>query len=286
MRTPSGRRPTATTLQGLARAAMTLIALACLGVGAALSQMEREAPWPSEVFNPKPRENVAGQFDYYTLVMSWSPTHCVTASPGSSDQQCARQDGLRYGFVLHGLWPQYEKGYPEACRIRRKPFVPQPVIDSMLDIMPSGGLVIHEYKLHGTCSGLDPAAYYMVARRAFSSVRIPERFRNPFEPQYVSPRDVEQEFMRANPWLRPEMISVGCSGAGNRLRDVRICLTRDGKGRACGDNENQGKMCRADRMHVPPVRSTRRANAAGKTIEPPRDKGLPRPRIIESPGRF
>jgi ribonuclease T2 len=262
-------------------------ALAPLIAGQVAAQSLHDAPWPSDYFNPKSQPNVPGKFDYYTLVMSWSPTHCVTAEEGRDEQQCARVDGLRYGFVLHGLWPQYDKGYPEACRIGRRPFVPQPVINGMLDIMPSGGLVIHEYKLHGTCSGMEPAEYYKLARRAFLSVRVPERFQNPFETQFVSPREVEEEFLRANPWLKPDMIAVGCSGPGNRLRDVRVCLTREGQGRPCGENESQGEMCRADQLHVPPVRSTRRdGTSSTKTIEPQRDRGLPRPRVIESPGRM
>ena len=199
-----------------------MLAAGALLASAVHAQQLRDAPWPSDVFNQKPQANVAGKFDYYTLVMSWSPTHCVTAQEGRDEEQCARVDGLRYGFVLHGLWPQYEKGYPEACRIGRKPFVPQPVINSMLDIMPSGGLVIHEYKLHGTCSGLDPAEYYKLSRQLFTSVRVPERFKNPFEMQFTNPREIEVEFMRANPWLRPDMIAVTCGGPGNRLRDVRI----------------------------------------------------------------
>lgn len=266
-------------LKGLLAAA----ALALLGVATCAQDLHR-APWPSEVFNAKPRERVAGNFDYYTMVMSWSPTHCVSAEEGRDEEQCARLDGLRYGFVLHGLWPQYEKGYPEACPIGKKPFVPNDVIGRMLDIMPSRGLVIHEYKLHGTCSGLDPAGYYDVSRRLFKSVRIPDRFNNPFETQFMSPAEVEAEFLRANPWLRPDMIAVGCSGPGNRLRDIRICLSRDGRGRACGDNENQRKLCRADQLHVPPVRSTRRDDIMStKPIQPQRDRGLPRPRVIEAP---
>jgi len=256
-------------------------------LGAAWAQSVREAPWPSDYFNPKPRESTAGKFDYYTMVMSWSPTHCVTAEEGRDDEQCGRTDGLRYGFVLHGLWPQYEQGFPEACRIGRKPFVPQQVINSMLDIMPSRGLIIHEFKLHGTCSGLDPYKYYALSRRLFSSVRIPERFKNPYEMQFMSPRDVEAEFIRANPWLRPEMMAVSCRGPGNRLLDVRICMTREGRGRACGKNEDQSKLCRSDQLHVPPVRSTRRDDAMStQPLQPERDRGLPRPRVIESPARF
>lgn len=267
---------------------LCLAGLALASASIAIAQQSvHDAPWPSDYFNPRQRPSVAGNFDYYTMVMSWSPTHCVTAEEGRDDDQCDRRDGLRYGFILHGLWPQYESGFPEACPMGRKPFVPNDVIASMHDIMPSRGLVIHEYKLHGTCSGLEPDKYYDLSRRLFNSVRIPERFKNPFETQFVSPREVEVEFMRANPWLRPDMIAVGCSGPGNRLRDVRICLSRDGHGRACGKNEDQGKLCRADQLHVPPVRSTRRDDARSTNpLQPQRDRGLPRPRVIESPARF
>ncbi|MBI1649746.1 ribonuclease T2 family protein [Hyphomicrobium sulfonivorans] len=246
--------------------------------------------WPSNASKPKgpggmAPPNTAGAFDYYTMVMSWSPTHCSNAQEGRDDEQCARIDGHRHGFVLHGVWPQYERGYPEACRLpgRRRPFVPNEVINDMLDIMPSRGLVIHEYRTHGTCSGLDPAAYYALSRRLFNVVKIPDRFRNPFEAQFMSPEDVEAEFVRANNWLRPEMISVGCSGFGNRLRDVRICFTRNGQGRACGDNEAQNKMCRARQVNVPPVRSSpRRANTdSTPNMKPERDRGLPRPKILD-----
>ena len=147
------------------------------------------------------QRNVAGQFDYYALVLSWSPTYC--AEKGDSDRmQCNRSDGRRYSFVLHGLWPQYERGYPSECQLPRRPFVPEPVIDSMLDIMPSRGLVIHEYRTHGTCSGLDPERYFSTAHRLFDSIKIPERFRNPIQSQTVSPSDVRNEFLRANPAFR------------------------------------------------------------------------------------
>jgi ribonuclease T2 len=264
-----------------------LTALAFLAGDGAHAQEERATPWPSEVFHPQAQPNVAGKFDYYTLVMSWSPTHCVTAEVGRDEQQCQRADGQSYGFVLHGLWPQYEKGYPEACPTGRKPFVPRPVINDMLDVMPSTGLIIHEYKLHGTCSGLDPEKYYKLSRELFTHVRIPDRFQNPFETQFVAPRELVQEFMRANAWLRPNMIVVGCGGPGNRLRDVRVCLTPDGQGRACGQNEQQRNLCRADQMHVPPVRSTRREGVTkSNPLEPKRDRGLPRPRVLENPSRF
>jgi ribonuclease T2 len=229
-----------------------------LALAGCLSVQAQRAPWPSEYFNPPGPPNVAGEFDYYVLVLSWSPSFCMTAERGRDDVQCARTDGRRFGFVLHGLWPQYEQGYPLRCRTPWRPVVPGPVIDSMLDIMPGKGLVIHQYREHGTCSGLRPAQYFALARQLFRRIRIPERFLNPFEVQFVAPRRLIGEFLRANPGLGPDMISITCGGQLNRLRDVRICLTKDGRPRPCTGDGGQRTRCRADDMHVPPVRSTRR----------------------------
>ena len=210
------------------------------------------------------RQHVAGEFDYYALVLSWSPTHCSSPAGQDDDLQCKSRDGRRYAFILHGLWPQYERGYPEFCRTRRRPFVPQTLIDSMLDIMPSPRLVIHEYRKHGTCSGLEPAGYYQVSRKLFSSIRIPERYINPFETQYVSPRQLQREFIAANPQLKPDMIAISCArGPRGRLREIRVCFGKDGKPRSCGTNENPKRLCSADEMAVPPVRSTKREPNGG-----------------------
>jgi ribonuclease T2 len=202
----------------------------------------------------------AGQFDYYALVMSWSPTHCSTPDGADDAQQCSRRDGRRYAFVLHGLWPQYERGFPESCRTHGRPYVPQPVIDAMLDVMPSKGLIIHEYRKHGTCSGLAPDAYFQLARRLFQSIRIPSRYVNPFETQFVSPDDLVDDLVGSNPGLKPDMVAVSCGGPGGRLEEVRICFTREGRLRNCGANEEQRKLCRSDRVSVPPVRSTKRSD--------------------------
>ena len=238
-------------------------------------------------YGGRQQSSAPGDFDYYVLVLSWSPTYCAGLDSADRDpHQCSRRDGRRYAFVLHGLWPQYERGYPEFCRTRRRPYVPQPLIDGMLDIMPSPKLVIHEYRKHGTCSGLDPQSYYDLARRLYRTINIPERYINPFEAQFVSPGDLADEFLSANPHLKPDRIAVSCGGAGNRLREVRICFTRDGQVRGCGHNENPGRLCRADRMYVPPVRSSTAPDRqddrdSGAGAAPP-----PRPRVIPSPREY
>jgi ribonuclease T2 len=196
--------------------------------------------------------------------------------------QCNRSDGRRYSFVLHGLWPQYERGYPSDCELPRRPFVPEPVIDSMLDVMPSRGLVIHEYRAHGTCSGLDPAPYFSTARRLFDGIKIPERFRNPFQSQYVSPSDVRNEFLRANPDLGNDMLTVVCNGSGGQLKEVRFCFSKGGKPRACGENENQRKLCSADRVFIPPARSTAQdetTRGRSQSFDPNQNSPLPGPRM-------
>jgi hypothetical protein len=76
-----------------------------------------------------------------------------------------------------------------------------------------------------------------------------------------------REFIAANPQLKPDMIAVQCGGPGNRLREVRICFDKGGNFRACGPNEDQAKLCSADRMYVPPVRASSGAD------RPPRGRG-------------
>ncbi|MGD9785460.1 MAG: ribonuclease T [Hyphomicrobiaceae bacterium] len=232
---------------------------------------ERDRPYGNRYGNDAQR-NVAGEFDYYALVLSWSPTHCDTDAGRrtDSDMQCNRRDGRRYNFVLHGLWPQYERGYPESCPTRDRPFVPNSVVDGMLDIMPARGLVIHEYRKHGTCSGLDPAGYYDLARKLFQRIRIPERYVNPFDVQMVAPDQLVRELTAANPGLKPEMIAVSCGGPGSRLKEIRICHSKSGQLQACGRNESQRRLCSARQMYVPPVRSTSRGRDEPRSAAPPR----------------
>jgi ribonuclease T2 len=206
--------------------------------------------------------NVAGKFDYYALVLSWSPSHCAGVGADRDAMQCARTDGKRFSFVLHGLWPQNSpRGWPQDCPVKGRAFVPRPVINNMLDIMPSDKLVIHEYRKHGTCSGLEPNAYFDLSRKLFSMVTIPEEYRNTFEAKFVSPAEMVSEFVKVNPWLKPNMIAVDCGGTGNRVGDVRICFSKEGQPTACSRNEDQRKMCSAAKMYLPPVRSTRNEDA-------------------------
>jgi ribonuclease T2 len=193
--------------------------------------------------------NRPGDFDYYVLVLSWSPAYCNIEGRKRGDDQCdANRD---HAFTLHGLWPQYERGWPKDCRLAHRPFVPQSVIDAMSDIMPGGGLVIHEYRAHGTCSGLDPEHYFAISRQLYERVAVPGPFRRGDETLHLTPAEIETDFLNANPWLKRDMISISCRKG--QLLDIRVCFDRDLAPRACGVNEDQRRLCKLDRVSVPPA---------------------------------
>jgi ribonuclease T2 len=194
--------------------------------------------------------NTAGVFDYYALVLSWVPSYCQSEGTARNDAQCEAPQ--RPAFRLHGLWPQYEEGWPEDCPIGKRPWVPDRVIREMRDIMPSKSLIIHEYRVHGTCSGFDPWQYFGVTRELYERVSVPERFRAPEADRVLSPEAIESEFLAANPWLKPEMIAVSCRR--QNLVDIRVCFGRDLFPRACGANEDQKRLCPATKIEVPPVK--------------------------------
>jgi ribonuclease T2 len=195
----------------------------------------------------------AASFDYYALVLSWSPTYCSTPQGKKAKLQCGVGRKRDYGFVVHGLWPQYKKGWPQNCPTGEK-WVSKGQIAAMLDIMPSPKLVIHEWKKHGTCSDLGQTAYFATTRELYNKLKIPKQYISPGQYTTTSPEDLKRQFMRANSWLQPEMISVQCGNRRDRatLRDLRFCFGTDLKPRACGQNERQ--QCKASRLIMPPAR--------------------------------
>jgi ribonuclease T2 len=205
-------------------------------------QAERQARAPKA-------PSVAGEFDYYVLSLSWSPSFCASQKPGAQPEQCGA--GRRFGFVVHGLWPQFDKGWPQDCDTAHGDRVPEALVSQMLDIMPSRKLVGHEWAKHGSCSGLDPAGYFAAARQARAAVHIPAQFQAPNDYLTTTPGALKQALLAANPQLRDDMLSVTCKD--RTLQEVRVCLNKDLSARACGANER--RECRSEQLVLPPVRS-------------------------------
>jgi ribonuclease T2 len=237
----------------LKTAALALVG--CLGLVTATAEAQR--PYSQQGARTS-RTYEAGKFDYYVLSLSWSPSFCSGAAGQSraNESQCAPRNGKKFSFVLHGLWPQFERGWPQDCQTPDGGYVPRATADRMLDIMPSEKLVFHEYRKHGTCSGLGIDGYFDLARKTYNKVQVPARYANATDPRMTVGRDeLLTDFMAANPGLGADMIAVKCAGNGNQLEEVRICFGKDGNFRACGKNENQAKMCSGARIYVPPVRA-------------------------------
>jgi ribonuclease T2 len=197
------------------------------------------------------RQNAPGEFDFYVLSLSWSPSFCEAASErGNNGKGTQAQCGGRpYSFVVHGLWPQYERGFPEYCQ-RPSPRLARGIMSSMLDLMPAPGLIYNEWDKHGTCSGLGERAYFESIRKARAAVKIPEEFLQLAEPKTIAPDELEAAFIKVNPGLSTSAISVTCDS--RRLSEVRICLNKDLQFRSC--EEIDRRACRRDQVVMPPVR--------------------------------
>jgi len=199
---------------------------------------------------PDRRQNTPGQFDFYVLALSWSPSYCEAARERAPDrapdQQCA---GRPYSFVVHGLWPQYERGFPSYCQVPA-PRLNRNIVGSALEMMPSPRLVFHEWDRHGTCSGLSPHAYFEAMRKARAVVKIPDDYIALEKPITVEPGEVADAFLKANPSLTRDSMAVACDH--KRLTEIRICLTREFAFRDCG--EVTRRACRRDKVTMPAVR--------------------------------
>jgi ribonuclease T2 len=203
---------------------------------------------PSMAVAQDGRQNTPGQFDFYVLALSWSPSFCDARGERAPREQCGERP---YSFVVHGFWPQYEKGFPEYCQVPA-PRLNRNIVSSMLDLMPAPRLIFHEWDRHGTCSGLSASAYFETIRKARAVVKIPPEYMQVSDTLTVSPDEVEEAFVRANPGLARDAIAVGCDN--RRLQEVRICMSKDFGFRACPEVDR--RACRRERLIMPPVRNS------------------------------
>lgn len=184
-------------------------------------------------------------YDFLVLALTWSPSYCQTEGDNANRQQCA--DGRDLGFVVHGLWPQFESGWPEFCAHKGPGRVPEALVRQYLDIMPSAGLMGHQWRKHGSCTGLDQRDYFRLVRAARERVAVPGRFETPSRPLGIAPDRVEADFLAANPGMPADGIAVACDG--RHLSEVRICLTKDLEFRSCP--EVDARACRLPQATMP-----------------------------------
>lgn len=184
-------------------------------------------------------------FDFYVLALSWSPAYCQAEGANANRQQCAKDRD--FGFVVHGLWPQFESGYPQFCPTRQPERVPSDLGREYFDIVPSMGLIGHQWRKHGSCSGLSQKDYFQVLRAAHDRISVPDEFAAQNLPSQIDAMEAEAAFIAANPGMASDGIAVACERG--MLREVRICLTPSLDFRACREVDKAG--CRIADLEIP-----------------------------------
>ena len=185
----------------------------------------------------------AADFDYWLLALTWTPSWCLAdGDPG--DEQCDPRRDL--GFTLHGLWPQFEDGWPEDCASDH-PDPSRRQTAAMADVMGSGGLAWYQWKKHGRCSGLPASDYFADARRVYGALRLPVP-----DAARASAADIEAEFLAANPALAADGVEVARDA--RRLAEVRVCLTPELAPRACAPDVARDACRTRAPLELPPVR--------------------------------
>ena len=158
----------------------------------------------------------------YTLAVSWSPEFCHSKrGDDPNNYQCNGKIG-RFGFVLHGLWPESGSGKPpQWCAL-----TPRPTPDDLranLCMTPVPWLIEHEWAKHGSCMASTPADYYKVSRILWQSLHLPDADRLSKQPGLTA-GDLRKAFAAQNPGWPLSAIGLVVSNGG-WLREMRLCYS-------------------------------------------------------------
>lgn len=189
-----------------------------------------------------------GEFDFYVLALSWSPAFCRSEAGQRNRTQCGSDQ--RSEFVVHGLWPQYERGFPSDCSTVTRS-IPRMAMDKAAAIFPDERLARYEWNKHGTCSGLSPSDYFEDVANARAKVVVPAKFHQPTGDLETSPVEIERSFTAANRGLRADMMAVQCTRG--LMTEVRICMSKDLRSFVPCPEVNRSS-CRAQDITAPAAR--------------------------------
>lgn len=237
-------------LKGLAAALLLAWPSAALAQAAACSI-------PAQISRPRLERPVEGEarrllpISGYTLALSWSPQHCASARGPDDAFQCGGRNG-RFGFVLHGLWPEGGgAAWPQYCRAAD--LLPRQVVRQNICTTPSVQLLQHEWTKHGSCMTTKPELYFNLARALYESVSYPDMAALARR-KALTVGQFTTALARANPRLRPDMISVR-TARGNRLSEVWLCMDRALEFARCPTRQRGAKAGRALRIEPGPAMS-------------------------------
>jgi ribonuclease I len=222
-----------------------------VAIFAALNSRRDEAPRevdPPPAATAKRAENRPGtaparaEFDFYLLAMT---LHAAWCDDGNGKRRECRT-GSDIPLVVHGLWPERlaPRTYPRDCPGPRLAL--EPATEAALrPLMPGmqSGLHDHEWREHGTCSGLDDDEYFRatatLARGLDAALRDALTTNAGRE---LAPRELRAAADRARPGLGGHF-TLHCRtlrDAPPGLRDrpflveLRLCVDDDGANGAPG----------------------------------------------------
>lgn len=206
-----------------------------------------ELPAPRGVRAPDPSEVRRLPIGGYTLALSWSPQYCA-AGDRRGDTQCDGRAG-RFGFILHGLWPEGKggRGWPQYCAPAA--IVPKAVLAAHFCTTPSVHLMQHEWARHGTCMARRPEEYFSRGRALYQQLRLPDMAelarRKP-----LAAGTVARAFAANNAGLDVEMIRIRTDRAGY-LSEVWLCLDTAFRSTRCPAGKRGAALSTLIRIRLP-----------------------------------
>lgn len=204
-----------------------LIALAMLAVPGVAAAQTEQCSVPATLPRPHPDLPSANQpqrilpIGGYTLALTWAPEYCHSnAREPTARFEC--RSGNRFGFTLHGLWPDgIGAEWPQYCAAT--PLLPPATIRRAVCATPSPQLLQHEWAKHGTCMGITPDAYFARSTGLYGRLRFPDirsMSRGP-----VTAGELAKAMADRNPGLPAEAVRVTVNKRG-WLDELWLCLDK------------------------------------------------------------
>jgi ribonuclease T2 len=223
------------------RVALPIAALAALSTSAC-ARHEPSCVVPVDLPRPMLEGPTSGEprrllpIASYTLAISWSPQYCASRMTSPRDRIQCDGDAGRFGFTLHGLWPDGPgEKWPQYCTPTR--LVPETVIRDNLCSTPSVQLIQHEWEKHGTCVSPTPAAYFARSAKLYRALKFPDMA--PFQGKATTVQAFRQAFADANAGMKPDQMRLNVSKDG-WLQEVWLCLDKSLNRQTCPTAHQDG----------------------------------------------
>lgn len=181
--------------------------------------------------------------DYYMLTLSWSPQFCAGHQDDPKNSFQCQQN--KFGFVIHGLWPQSAgvanaQGHPRHCRSAEP--IAKSTLQKYLCLVPGVQLMQDEWTKHGTCAFRTSEEYFGREEALFNKLRLADLTRLASERgTNLRAGDVVRAFTTANPGLREQDLRLTLDNR-RRLQEVRICYDRHFAFRNCEGGAPPGSL--------------------------------------------